>query len=166
MKSPALSVFALCAALLPAIAQAGGCTVSSNGLAFGRYEPLTFESKLLSLPVTSDATVSVSCTGIVTGGGYTITLGPSMTGAGDRISTRYMNNAVANADMAFNVYVDAARTLVWGDGITAGSTLAGSISPGNSNLSHSVYGRIPAGQNTLAPGSYSSTLTMTITYSP
>lgn len=148
------------------IALAGGCSVSSSGLAFGRYEPLTFESKLLSLPVTSDASISVSCTGIVTGGAYTISLGPSMTGSGDRISTRYLNNAAGGADMAFNIYSDASRTIVWGDGITAGSTIGGSISPGDSNLTHTVYGRIPAGQNTLSAGSYSTTMTMTISYTP
>lgn len=158
-------VLFLCAATAPVHALAG-CSVSSTGLAFGSYEPLTFASKLLSLTVTSDATISVSCTGIVTGGSYTISLGPSTTGSGDRISTRYMNNASGGADMAFNVYRDAAFTSVWGDGITAGATLDGSIAPGDSNLTHTVYGRIPAGQNTLSPGSYSTTMTMTISYTP
>ena len=34
-------------------ARAGGCTVSSPGLAFGAYQPLTFAGKLASAAVTS-----------------------------------------------------------------------------------------------------------------
>jgi spore coat protein U-like protein len=44
--------------------------------------------------------------------------------------------------------------------------VGGSIPPGDSNQSHTVYGRIPGGQNTLWAGQYSGSLTMTITYSP
>jgi spore coat protein U-like protein len=161
--APAVLLCAMCA---PGAALGAGCSVSSSGLAFGRYQPLTFETRLLSLTVTSDAMISVSCTGIVNGGAYAISLGPSLTGDGDRISTRYMNNAAGGPAMTFNVYRDPAYTSVWGDGITAGATLGGTIAPGDSHLTHNVYGRIPAGQNTLWPGTFSTTMTMTISYTP
>lgn len=156
------------AALLAAAGHAcgAGCTVSSSGLAFGQYQPLTFGGKLGSAAVTSDATISVACTGIVSGGPYTITLGPSVAGSGDRIGTRYMSNPAGGPDMAFNVYLDPSYTSVWGDGITAGAVLQGSIAPGDSNQSWTVYGRIPGGQNTLTPGNYSAALTITISYNP
>lgn len=147
-------------------AQGAGCTVSSPGLAFGAYQPLTFAGKLSSTAVTSDASVNVACTGITGGGAYTITLGPSIAGGGDRIGIRYMGNATGGPDMAFNVYLDPNFTTVWGDGITAGSVISGSIPPGDSNQSHTVYGRIPGGQNTLMPGNYSGALTITISYNP
>jgi spore coat protein U-like protein len=37
---------------------------------------------------------------------------------------------------------------------------------GDSNQSQPVYGKIPAGQNTLRAGSFSDSLTMTLTYNP
>jgi spore coat protein U-like protein len=147
-------------------ARAAGCTVSASGLAFGSYQPLTFAGKLNSAAVTSDAGVSVACTGIVTGGAYTIALGASQAGGGDRIATRYLSNPAGGPGMAFNVYLDPAHSTVWGDGIAAGALLSGSIPPGDSNRSHTVYGRIPAGQNTLMAGDFSGALTITISYTP
>lgn len=144
-------------------AVAGGCTVSSSGLTFGGYQPLTFAGKRTSVDATSNASVSVICTGIVSGGSYSIALGPSI--AGNSMSPRYLANAGGGANMAFNVYREASYSTVWGDG-TSGSVVAGSIPAGSSNQSHTVYGKIPAGQSTLKVGSYSGSMTMTLTYNP
>lgn len=146
----------------------GACSVSSTGLAFGTYQPLTFAGKLLSTDKTSSATISVVCTAIAVGGAYTISLGPGHYGAGNLITNRYLNNTTNGGDyMLFNVYVDAAYTTVWGMGTAgAGSTLNGSIQTGNSNQSHTVYGKVPAGQSTLKAGSFSDSMVMTITYVP
>jgi spore coat protein U-like protein len=152
--------------LLAGRAEAGACNVSSSGLAFGAYQPLTFPGKLASSAATSDARVDIACTGIVGGGSYTVGLGPSSAGGGDRISVRYLAGSAGGDDMAFNVYLDPAHTQVWGDGIVAGSLMSGTIAPGDSNQSQTVYGRVPAGQNTLRAGSYSGWLTMTISYNP
>jgi spore coat protein U-like protein len=146
-------------------AHAGSCTVSSTGLAFGTYQPLTFAGKLVSRDADSMATVSLVCQNIQTGGAYTVALGPSVVGSGNRVSTRYLANTSGGDFMAFNVYTDANRTTVWGDGATGG-LMSGSIPTGDSNQSKPVYGRIPAGQNTLKAGSFSGSLTMTLTYNP
>jgi spore coat protein U-like protein len=146
-------------------AGAKGCTATTSGLAFGPYRPLSFIGKLDSTDVTSDASVVVSCTG-ASGGNYTVTLGPSVNGPGDRISVRYMAGSAGGDDMAFNVYLDPGHTIIWGDGITAGSSLGGSVPPGDSTRTHTIYGRIPGGQNKLRAGAYSTWLTMTITFSP
>jgi spore coat protein U-like protein len=147
-------------------AGAQGCTASTSGLAFGPYRPLTFVGKLDSTDVTSDTSVVISCTGVVSGGNYTVTLGPSASGPGDRISVRYMTGSGGGDEMAFNVYHDPAHTIIWGDGMTAGSPLVGSVPPGDSTRTRTVYGRIPGGQNKLRAGSYSTWLTMTLTFSP
>lgn len=166
MHRRTLLVLGMCLCAAASMAQAGTCTVSSSGLAFGAYQPLTFAGKLVSTNVNSTATVSVVCTDIATGGSYTISLGASNYGSGNRISTRYLNNTVNGGDsMAFNVYTDAGYTTVWGDGST-GSLLNGTVATGNSNNSHTVYGNIPAGQNTLKAGNFSDSLTMTLTYNP
>lgn len=155
-------------AVLPALlaagtACAGACSVSTTGLAFGAYQPLTFAGKLASTPRTSDALISVVCTGIVAGGSYTIGLGPSM--AGNSIDPRYLVNSSGGPDMVFNVYREASYVSIWGDGFSGG-LLSGSIPIGDSNQSHTVYGKIPAGQSTLRAGTFSGTMTMTLTYNP
>jgi spore coat protein U-like protein len=169
-RSASAMLFALLFALLVLTAgkpaHAAGCTVSSPGLAFGAYQPLTVPGKLTSSNKESTATISVACTGIVTGGSYTIALGPSLVGAGNGISTRYLANASGGDYMAFNVYKELSYSTIWGDGITAGSMITGSIAAGDSSQSHSVYGKIPAGQSTLKAGSFTDSLTMTLTYNP
>jgi hypothetical protein len=144
---------------------AAGCSVSSPGLAFGAYQPLTFAGKLASTAVTSNATVTVACTDIVTGGAYSISMGPSLVGPGDRIGTRYMANVNGGDYMAFNVYLAPNYLTVWGDGMS-GSIASGNIPPGSSNQTHVAYGYIPAGQHTLKGGSFSTQLTMMLTYNP
>lgn len=143
---------------------AAGCTVSSSGLVFGSYQPLNSVGKLRSDPSTSSAIVSVICSGIVNGGAYRIALGPSMSGSGDRISTRYLTSARGGDGMAFNVYREASYSTVWGDGIVAGSPLGAALPPGNSSQSHTVNGRIPAGQSSLRAGNYFGSLTLTLSY--
>lgn len=146
-------------------AHAGSCTVSSSGLVFGAYQPLTFAGKLTSSAVTSNASISVVCTGITSGGAYSIALGPSTTGSGDRISMRYLSNNLGGDDMVFNIYTNASYSTLWGNG-TTGGVVGGSIPAGDSNQTQSVYGRIPAGQYTLKAGSFTDSLTMTLTYNP
>lgn len=144
---------------------AAGCSVSTTGMSFGLYQPLTFAGKLTSQPVTSNTTLRLSCRGIVTGGGYTIGLGPSSAGSGDRINTRYLANASGGEPIAFNIYQDPNHLTLWGDGVT-GAVLSGTILAGDSNPEHVVYGTIPSGQNSLRAGSYSDTLVVTLTYMP
>lgn len=149
------------AAALPALA--GGCSISSTTMAFGRYQPLNFAGKLASADRTSDVTVSVSCTAIATGGGYTIGLGPSS--AGSSIVPRYLAHEGGGPPMVFNVFQDASFMSVWGDGFT-GTLFSGSIPPGDSTRSHAAFGRIPGGQSALKAGSYAGNLTLTIRYNP
>jgi spore coat protein U-like protein len=142
---------------------AGSCSISSSGLTFGRYQPLTFAGKLTSTDASTDATVSIVCSAITTGGSYRISLGPSRLGSS--IIPRYLAHHAGGAGMAFNVYLDSTYTTVWGDGFT-GSVLTGSIPVGDSSQIRTVFGRVPANQNHLRAGSYSSSLTMTIAYDP
>jgi spore coat protein U-like protein len=146
-----------------AAVQAGGCTLSTTGLAFGAYQPLTFSGKLMSSDRTSDASVSMVCTGIATGGSYSLALGPSV--AGGSSIPRYLANAAGGPNMAFNIFREPSYATVWGDGAT-GSLLTGTIPTGDSNQLHTVYGRIPGGQNTVKAGTFNGSMTMTLTYNP
>ncbi|MFI4926820.1 MAG: spore coat U domain-containing protein [Burkholderiales bacterium] len=151
-------------ALLAATASmAGACSVSATSMAFGPYQPLTFAGKLASADRTADAAVSVVCTAISSGGSYTITLGPSA--PGNSIVPRYLAHDAGGPGLAFNVYLDGAYSSVWGDGFT-GAVISGSIPSGDSTSSQTVFGKVPAAQSALRAGSYSGSLTMTITYNP
>lgn len=161
-----LAVALLLALFSAAKTHAGNCTVSSSGLAFGSYQPLTIPGKFSSTAATSTASVSVVCTDIMSASTYTIALGPSIVGDGDRISTRFLANSNGGDHMTFNVYREPSYSTVWGDGITAGGVLGGTLPAGDSNQSHAVYARAAAGQNTLKAGSFSGSLTMTLTYNP
>ena len=144
------------------------CTVSSTGMAFGAYQPLTFAGKLTSVDNTSIANVRVVCTGLLAQGGYTISLGPSTYGTGNLISTRYLNNTTnGGAYMAYNIFTEITHITIWGNG-TTGSLVTGTsaLILGTSTNNHNVYGKVPAGQNTLKAGSFSDSLTMTLTYTP
>lgn len=160
---PRTVAWAAALAFTGAAAAAGSCTVSTTGLAFGAYQPLTFAGKRVSADVTSDATVSVVCTAITTGGSYSITLGPSP--QGNSIVPRYLARAGGGPGMAFNVYLDAGFLSVWGDGFT-GAAITGTLPAGDSTRQYVVFGRVPAGQNALMVGNYSASMTMTITYNP
>ena len=155
-------------AALPALlhAQIATCTVSSSGLAFGAYQPLSFAGKLHSVDQTSSATISLSCLGVLPTG-YKLSLGPGNYGSGNRISPRYLQNLSQVGDpMQFNVYTDAAYSSIWSDGMTAGPPFTGTIPIGLSQRNHTAYGRIPGGQSTLKAGQYADTLTMTLSFTP
>ncbi|MBC7548095.1 MAG: spore coat protein U domain-containing protein [Polaromonas sp.] len=162
------SLLMVAAAALTAGHAWSACAVSSPGVSFGSYQPLTFPGKLTSADVLSTGTVSITCSVIVSLSSYTVALGASSAGTGDRISIRYLSNSNGGADMAFNLYTDANRSIVWGNG-TTGSVITGSlpiITVGSQTQTFTVYGKIPAGQNTLKSGSFSGAMTVTLTYNP
>lgn len=137
-------------------------------MSFGAYQPFTFPGKLTSADVLSSGNIAITCSAVLTLGSYTLALGPSTAGSGDRISTRYMANSNGGENMMFNLYTDSNRSIVWGNG-SIGSLISGSlpiITVGSQTQNVPVYGKIPAGQNTLKAGSYSGSLTMTLTYNP
>ena len=163
----ARAVIALVLATCGQVANAGGCSVSSTGLAFGPYQTLAFAEKLASADVSSTATISIRCTGISLGGSYTLSLGPTTAG-GPSINPRRMANSNGGDPMLFNAYTDAARTTIWGDGST-GAQFTGTIAVNRSavqNFTHTIYGKIPGGQKTLKAGSFTAAPTMTLTYNP
>lgn len=120
------------------------CTVSSPGVSFGSYD--TFSA--VNLDITG--TVTVTC---VISTPTTISLSP---GAG----TYAVRNMTSGARILnYNLYTSAARTTVWGDGSAGTSTLA----TNGTNVTSTVYGRIPALQNAFV-GSYSDAIIVTIVY--
>lgn len=128
----------------PAIAQA--CTVSATNHAFGTLDPLA------GTDVDSASTVTVTCS---TATSYSIALSAG-NGTYDR------REMVKGSDtLEYNLYTDAARTIIWGDGSGSTSTVSGNDD--GTGTDHTVYGRIPSGQNPVI-GSYSDSIVATVTY--
>ncbi|BDU16234.1 Csu type fimbrial protein [Lysobacter auxotrophicus] len=101
------------------------------------------------------ATLVVLCT---PGTAYTVALDAGSV-AGSTVNVRNLSGPGGN--MTYSLYRDSGYTQIWGT--TAGTDTTGGTGTG-SNQSYTVYGRIFAMQTTKAPGTYTSTITATITY--
>lgn len=141
MNRRALLVILLVAALpLPALA----CTVVTTGVAFGNYSVFTVGH------LDSTGTATVNCASP-----YTLSLSASPNNGG--FAPRRLNSL--DDSLNYYIYSDATRTSIWGDGSGGTSTVAGAGS--GTPVDHTLYGRIPAGQNARV-GSYSDTLVLTL----
>ena len=134
------------------------CTVSTAGISFGTYNPLSPTGDVSSGSWVVRCTATGSGSGTVTG---TLSLS---TGASGRYTTRYM--LAGTNQLAYNVYLDPGYTEILGNG-TGGSyapTESGTVTAGQVyQVNGTLYGLIPAAQNA-APGSYADTLVVTVTY--
>jgi len=138
-------------------AKAEVCTVGTSPVAFGVYDPLA------AGPLDTTGNVAVTCTSV--GNAlvlYRVDLG---TGQSGTYNTRAMTNGVSQLN--YNLYTNAARTLVWGNG-TGGTRRVWNfyfLQPIGSTQTdnHTVYGRIFPAQN-VSVGSYLDTLVVTVTF--
>ena len=124
------------------------CTIDSSGLEFGIYDPLD--------PTPLDATGGITYTcsthivlTIVMTSGTNGSVDRSMSGGVDRL--------------AYNLYLDSARTRVWGDGALGTSVYVDLNPPTDSAVGVPVYGRIPARQS-VAEGRYTDSLTVVMIF--
>ena len=144
------------AALAVSPAGAAQCSVQASAVEFGVYDPFS--------PAHTDSvgTITVTCGGLAGSGiAYTIRIG---TGGSGVYGPRTMRDGVA-WQLSYNLYTDAARTLVWGDGTGASRVVADgyAIQGRGVTRSYPVYGRIPSRQN-VAPGRYVDSLVVTLEY--
>ncbi len=145
---------ALVSMAIPGMAQAV-CQINLSTLNFGSYDPLE------TSPVDSVGNLTYFCSQPVPF--VTITIDRSGT---ENVHSRRMINNSGGQDtdaLLYNIYLDAARTAIWGDG-TQGSQIWSTPSPAvRTRVNVPIYGRIPAGQN-IGVGSYGDTLMITINY--
>ncbi len=126
---------------------ASACSVSATNLSFGTYDPTSATAK------DATSTVNVTCTLLAP---YAVRL--SGGGAGDT-AARVMD-AGTSTDLGYQLYSNALRTTVWGN--TASDDVNGT-GLGLLPASHTVYGRIPAGQD-VETGSYVDTITVSVDF--
>jgi spore coat protein U-like protein len=136
---PATTTFGVSATVLK------DCIVSATALAFGNYTGAVNSAQ---------STVTVTCTNTTT---YTVGLGPGLA-TGATVTTRQMQNGTALLN--YGLFSNATWTTNWGN-TSATNWVSGT---GNgSGQALTVYGQIPAGQY-VTPGSYTDTITATVTY--
>lgn len=131
------------------------CLVAANALAFGTYAAGGGN-------VDVSSTLSVRCTKNTA---YTVALNAGTT-TGGTLAQRLMGNGTDT--LQYNLYTSAARTTVWGDGTASSATVPGTgagLAAGNA-VTHTVYGRLTdsAANQAASAGSYSDTITVTVTY--
>jgi spore coat protein U-like protein len=125
------------------------CTVSTNAVAFGSIDPLGGNHD-------AAGSVTVNCTN----GAAWSAAANAGSGTGATLANRRMTSG-ANA-LTYRLYTDAGRTSIWGDGSTGTAAVTGT---GNGAAQvFTVYGRVPSGQTSVRAGSYSDTVSVTITY--
>ena len=136
-------------AMMPAAAT---CTVTTAGLAFGAYNPSS------PSPDDSTATFSIVCTG---GPQNNFTLAASA-GNSNNILARYMLGPSAS-QLNYNMYINSSLTTIWGNGTTGSLITFSGPCRARNNCRATAYGRILAGIYSAAVGSYSDTITTTLT---
>ncbi|MBZ4409915.1 spore coat U domain-containing protein [Myxococcus sp. XM-1-1-1] len=124
---------------------------SAVGLNFANYNPTS------PLPLDTVGSITYLCLLQLTP--MTIDLGPGHSG---NLTNRRMRGPTSNT-LEYNLYVDATRLRVWGNGVSGTSRYGPVIPVLAIDVTVPIYGRIPA-QQTVPAGAYSDTLVMTMTF--
>lgn len=122
------------------------CLISATALSFGTYTGVVDNAT---------SSVSVTCTNTTP---YNVSLNPG-TYSGATVTTRKMTGP-SSATLNYSLFSNSAMTTNWGQTIGT-DTVAGTGSGVAQAIT--VYGQIPASQYS-TPGSYSDTITATVTY--
>ncbi len=152
-RLPAHWALGLALALGPAAAQAIVCSVDSVvPVSFGAYDP--FDPS----PTDGTGSITYTCSGAVAEDSISLAISAGQSGT---YSPRALTAGATG--LPYTACLDASRTSPWGDGTQGTSTYTASGTGLNGTHVITVYGRIAAGANPV-PGSYSDTLTVTLTY--
>ncbi|MFZ9405991.1 MAG: spore coat U domain-containing protein [Burkholderiaceae bacterium] len=139
------------------------CSITVNNLVFGVYEP-TLASDI-------NTSVSASCSMNRVGQGVpnppvTVSLGA---GGSNTALQRTMSRAGGSGTLNYNLYTGSDYQTIWGAGAAGSSTPAvtKTFSPANTqtqslSLTFDIFGRIPAQQLNVIPGTYSDTVSVLV----
>lgn len=127
------------------------CTITFNDISHGTVTSLSADNDAASVGN------NISCS---FADSYDIALNVG-TGGGD-FTARKLSNGAETLD--FNVYTDASRSAIWGDGSGGTGVLSGTSTGGNVADPLVVYTRVFGSQTGKPEGTYSSTITATATF--
>jgi spore coat protein U domain-containing protein, fimbrial subunit CupE1/2/3/6 len=129
------------------------CRVSATGLDFGAYDVFS------PFPRDTTGSVTVECD---RNPPTDVTIAIDRSHGSGGFDPRQMRRAAGGDRLSYNLYTTASMSTVWGDGSSGTSTVFLRKVNRNHPVTTTIYGRMPARQN-VSVGSYSDTLTVTIT---
>jgi spore coat protein U-like protein len=135
-----------------------GSSLSSPTTNLGTINFGSFPSVPTNVDVVSTSgagSVVVTCTP-----GTTVAIGMDYGIHGGSATQRYMANSGATATLGYQLYQNAARTVVWGNGAQA-MTISSFPS---TTQTYPVYGRLFSFTTSPTAGTYTDTVTVTLTY--
>ncbi|WP_323123093.1 Csu type fimbrial protein [Burkholderia alba] len=124
------------------------CNITATNVAFA-------PTGVIRTALTATGTINAQCTN---GDAFEIALNGGGSGS---VAARTMLRSGGGGSVNYQLYQDAAHSIAWGDG-TSGTSMATGTGSGTSQAL-TVYGLVPV-QATPAPGSYSDTITATISF--
>ena len=131
------------------------CTASATPLTFGTYDPFA------SGPSDITASGAGACRAVTP---VAVAYANQLDGGAGGVANRRLSSGVGTLN--YQLYVDAARSQVWGDGGAGSVTVNdayGLAALATANRSYTVYGRIQARQM-VAPGAYTDVVTVLVAY--
>ena len=148
----------MCAHSVQAVCVACTCTVTVTSIVFAPVNPLQTPN------TDSSGNVRVGCGGAVSLAiAFTVALSP---GGSNSSAARTMSSG--GAKLGYNLYTDNTYATIWGDGTGSGVLVSGNVLldlfGSSTPQNFTVYGRIPGRQTSVAPGAYSDSLIVTLTY--
>ena len=161
MKAAALLVFTFLACLCGASnsALAYSCSVSVTSLAFGNVDVLSGSA------IASTAALSISCSGAPANA---LRMCININGGTASDSTSRQMSGPGSNQLRYQLFSDSTRTTPWGS--WSANLYGGGFqwdvpnSSSNVNAATTVYAQVLASQPTIVPGSYASTLTVSMNY--
>lgn len=130
------------------------CAITTTPVNFGFYDPLAMAD------LNSSGGITVTCNAPVRNPVVPVTLSLSAGNSGS--FTQRLMTSTAGGALNYNLYSDAAKTSVIGDG-SGGSMILTNVISKATTWNVTIYGRVPAGQN-VVPGVYSDSITATIVW--
>jgi spore coat protein U-like protein len=162
---PAGMACALAAALLLPVpySRAANCGITSPGLDFGNYDPVTAHA---AAPMDASSSLTVTCTKTQPGAervDYVVSV--SAGNSGSFAARRMLGGAEW---LLYNLYTTGQFNTVLGDGSQGSAVFSGRFTLNNpqptQSASHTYFGRIPGGQNPAGGTAYTDILTLTVTF--
>jgi spore coat protein U-like protein len=137
-------------ALASAARAEAACTVSTTGVNFGAY------SVFNPSPTDTTGTLTLHCTGL-----NIIVTATLSTGSSGTYATRTLRRGAERLN--YNLFADATRTTVLGDGNGGTSDFGWFLLIGNQTRTETIYGRIFAAQD-VSVGTYTDTVLVTVNF--
>ena len=162
MNKVALLLFSFCCYSERVLGQNCTLSVASPSINFGNFNPFQIN------PITGiNQTITIKCTGQPN----PITFTLKLNAGGDNTYNPYRHmhrNGVGPQTLSYNLYMNAAHTVIWGDG-TSSTSFVNQITGircrvNDPPCAYIAYGLLPAPQPSVTGGPYSAQITATLTY--